>query len=50
MPEPTLSATKAGSCDLFNGGLFKQAVLGQLRRLRRGHLRLLLNGEPLELR
>ncbi len=47
MPEPTLSATKAGSCDLFNGGLFKQAVLGQLRRLRHGHLRLLLNGEPL---
>lgn len=47
MPEPTLSATKAGSYSFFNGGFFKQAVLGQLRRLRHGHLRLLLNGEPL---
>ncbi|BBP59155.1 cyclopropane-fatty-acyl-phospholipid synthase family protein [Pseudomonas sp. St316] len=46
MSEPTLSATKTGSGDLFNGGFFKQAVLGQLRRLRHGHLRLLLNGEP----
>jgi cyclopropane-fatty-acyl-phospholipid synthase len=47
MPEPTLSVTKAGSFRLFNGGVFKQVVLGQLRHLRQGHLRLLLDGESL---
>ncbi|SFO76791.1 cyclopropane-fatty-acyl-phospholipid synthase [Pseudomonas sp. NFACC24-1] len=47
MPEPTLSVTKASSSCLFNGGFFKQAVLGQLRRLRHGHLRLTVDGAPL---
>ncbi|WLH15307.1 cyclopropane-fatty-acyl-phospholipid synthase [Pseudomonas hefeiensis] len=46
MPEPTLSA-KAGSFRLFNDGFFKHVVLGQLRRLSQGHLRLLLDGESL---
>ena len=47
MSEPTLSVTKAsGGCPL-SGGLFKQAVFAQLRRLRHGHLRLMLDGEPL---
>ena len=47
MPEPTLSVTKASSSCLFNGGFFKQAVLGQLRRLRHGHLCLTVDGAPL---
>ncbi|WP_335945189.1 cyclopropane-fatty-acyl-phospholipid synthase family protein [Pseudomonas sp. G166] len=47
MPEPTLSVTKASSFSPFNGGFFKQAVLGQLRRLRHGHLRLTVDGAPL---
>lgn len=47
MSEPTLSVTKAGGLCPLSGGLFKQAVLAQLRRLRHGHLRLMLDGEPL---
>ncbi|WHS62844.1 cyclopropane-fatty-acyl-phospholipid synthase family protein [Pseudomonas sp. G2-4] len=44
MSDPILSVTKAASFRPFSGGLFKQAVLGQLRRLRQGHLRLTVDG------
>ncbi|MBC3372619.1 class I SAM-dependent methyltransferase [Pseudomonas sp. SWRI92] len=47
MPEPTLSVTKAVGFCPFSGGLFKQAVLSQLRRLCHGHLRLKLEGGSL---
>ncbi|WP_342247177.1 cyclopropane-fatty-acyl-phospholipid synthase family protein [Pseudomonas sp. OTU5201] len=47
MPDPTLSVSKAGYLGPLTGGLFKQAVLAQLRRLRHGHLRILFRGEQL---
>ncbi|MDH4872722.1 cyclopropane-fatty-acyl-phospholipid synthase family protein [Pseudomonas sp. BN515] len=38
MSDPILSASKAGNLGPLAGGLFKQAVLAHLRRLRHGHL------------
>ncbi|MBT8766574.1 SAM-dependent methyltransferase [Metapseudomonas boanensis] len=48
MSDPTLSASKAGNLGPLAGGLFKQAVLAQLRRLRHGHLRILFRGGQLD--
>ncbi|QEY63747.1 class I SAM-dependent methyltransferase [Metapseudomonas lalkuanensis] len=47
MSDPTLSASKAGNLVPFAGGLFRQVVLAQLRRLCHGHLRIQLRGEQL---
>ncbi|AZL73624.1 SAM-dependent methyltransferase [Pseudomonas oryziphila] len=45
MPEPTLSVSKAAGLTPLLGGLVRNAVLAQLRRISRGQLRLIGNDQ-----